>query len=593
MSTTRLSRFSLSLTLAFCYTNIIEVSSFLPTTSRVSSSSCCNTKKSLSFIHTSSIAQADRIVTTSLYSTSPEKEEEEEEWYPRDPACTTEQLLSSLWFQIANGCKNLSKGETDTVLYPDMKEKLTQPYLERIMGHLDVCKDVCDDFGVNTIITPYTETIMGRSTVTGFTVKSYKDRSKIGTLVSDGNFEFAPDAMWDAEDWGSLEEKIKATAKEDGELYDEDETEIVDELPEIEELVPDDDEKLIDITKAWVGKMMSDMGVCPFTSGSEMAGLPMGQVYYTVDRCSSMEDMYASYWKEVVRVEQMDEKDLSTTLLIAPEFCLNNIELFENFSNSLTQPLEALKVEDLLQLVFFHPEWTFRDGGERSGMGSPANYARRSPWPMINILRTKQVRAAQKGIPTGLVYQQNEKTLTKIGVKSLETMLRLRDWSEIADLKVDRKDMEALRVAQDLQSTGVVADVDKSVMFDSTPAANKVDRQQIEGGNIVNVVLQALEKRLTGGADGASTPLSGAETSAAMMASDFLLEHLDELESAPPKKDVPVNSMAKMYFDTEDEFDQGMVSEGDEDDILFGGGGIAMTSDDERFQEGMDPGKFF
>ena len=81
--------------------------------------------------------------------------------------------------------------------------------------------------------------------------------------------------------------------------------------------------------------------------------------------------------------------------------------------------------KDLLQLVFFHPEWTFRDGRQRSGSASAANYARRSPWPMINILRTTQVRAAQKGIPTGLVYKQNEKTLSNVGVDTLETCLRL------------------------------------------------------------------------------------------------------------------------------------------------------------------------
>jgi hypothetical protein len=244
-------------------------------------------------------------------------------------------------------------------------------------------------------------------------------------------------------------------------------------------------------------------------------------------------------------------------------------------------------------LVFFHPEWTFRDGGERSGMGSAANYARRSPWPMINILRTKQVRAAQKGIPTGLVYQQNEKTLTKIGTKSLESMLRLRDWSEIADLKVDRKDMEALRVAQDLQETGVVADEDTSVIHDSTPAANRVDRAQIEGGNVVNVIMQAMEKRLTKGEDGKESSLTGTETSATMMASDFLLEHLNTLESAPPKRDIPENAMAKQYFDTEDEFTQEKVTEEDEFDVLFGGGGIPMSSeDDENFNAGMDPRNF-
>jgi hypothetical protein len=242
-----------------------------------------------------------------------------------------------------------------------------------------------------------------------------------------------------------------------------------------------------------------------------------------------------------------------------------------------------------LQLVFFHPDWTFRDGGERAGGASAANYARRSPWPMVNILRTKQVRKAQRGIPTGLVYQQNEKTLTKIGTKSLETMLRLRDWSEIADLKVDRKDMEALRVAQDLQKEGAVAEEDSTAVNTLT-----VDRSLIEGGNIANVLIQALEKRLNEGPDGVTKPLSGAECSAAMMASDFLLERLEEIESSPPQREIPVNSMAKQYFDTDDEFTPDSVTEEDEDNILFGGGGIPMSSgDDESFNAGMDPRNFW
>jgi hypothetical protein len=57
-----------------------------------------------------------------------------------------------------------------------------------------------------------------------------------------------------------------------------------------------------------------------------------------------------------------------------------------------------------------------RTGAE---MGA-ANFARRSPWPMINILRTPQVRAAQKGVPTGQVYKQNEERLTAVGTTTLE-----------------------------------------------------------------------------------------------------------------------------------------------------------------------------
>ena len=303
------------------------------------------------------------------------------------------------------------------------------------------------------------------------------------------------------------------------------------QYPDIVNKIPDNDEEIVKLSKVWVDKICSEMGICPFTQGPDKAGLPIGPVYYTVDRSTSMEDIYAQYWEEVVRVQDRDEKDLSTTLLITPEFCMDNVEMFENFSTTLTQPLSALGVEDFIQLVFFHPHWSFRDGGARGGQGAAANYARRSPWPMINILRTNQVRAAQKGIPTGLVYKQNEKTLSSVGVDQLETMLRLRDWSEIADVKVDRKEMEALRVAREFQETGVVSAKDTSLVHDATPAANKVDEKQIEQGNLVNVITQAIEKRV-GKDTGSASRLSGPETSAAVMATDFLIAELNRIASS-------------------------------------------------------------
>ncbi len=259
-----------------------------------------------------------------------------------DLASTTPQLLASLWLQISRGCK-LTKGETDSVLYPNMEEQFTTSYLESLMGHLDACKDVCDDFGVNTILTPIQEKKNGKNVVTGFTVKSYKDPQKVGTFASDGNFNFAPDPFFDDDEWDAVEAQIRATAREEEE-EDDDELD-AESLPAIENKIPDDDNILLDVTKKWVNKVMSDMGICPFTKGADMAGLPMGKVFYTVDRSSVIEEMYARYWKEVVRVEQSSESELSTTLLIAPEFLIDNVEIFENFSTTLTQPLEALKVE--------------------------------------------------------------------------------------------------------------------------------------------------------------------------------------------------------------------------------------------------------
>ena len=427
--------------------------------------------------------------------------------------------------------------ETKTVLFPNMHEKLTTPrFFNLITAHLDACKDVCDFFGITTTLQPFVKD----GTIHGFTVKSFRNPG------SDPNsMEFEYDPFWDDdEDEWSYEGIDEATEQDELEALANKtaadvaaggvaaEKKVVVKLPEIVNKLPDNDEEIIQISKDWVAKICSDMGVCPFTSGADKAGLPIGPVYYATDRSTTMEDMYAAYWDEVVRVETQPEDDLSTTLLVAPAFCMDNVEIFENFSTTLTQPLSALGIEDAIQLVFFHPHWVFRDGGERGGEGAAANYARRSPWPMINILRTNQVRAAQRGIPTGLVYKQNEKTLSGIGVDKLETMLRLRDWGEIADVKVDRREMEALKIAQDLQQTGVMKQEDASFLKDSTPAANKVDGKQIEQGDLVNVMKQALGKRLgqdNNGTTGYATRLSGPETSATIMASDFLLAELDKI----------------------------------------------------------------
>lgn len=419
---------------------------------------------------------------------------------------------------------------------------MTSRFLNLVTAHLDSCKDVCDYFGISTTLQPFVKD--GR--VQGFTVKSFRNPDK-----DPDSFEFDYDPFWDdADDWNY--EGIDAEyEKEEAEKNGVDPSASAVQYPEIENKVPDSDEEIEQLSKDWVGKICSDMGVCPFTNGAMMAGLPMGPVYYTTDRSTSFEDMYAVYWEEVVRVESQEESDLSTTLLITPEFCMDNVELFEIWSTTLTQPLSALGIEDIIQLVFFHPQWVFRDGGERGGVGAAANYARRSPWPMINILRTNQVRAAQKGIPTGLVYKQNEKTLSGVGVDKLETMLRLRDWTEIADVKVDRKEIEALRVAQDFQKTGIVKQEDTTFASDATPAANKVDGKQIEQSDLVNVLQDAIKKRLGRGENGNGLPtrLTGPETSAAIMASDFLLKELDSIVDAAKQSEEEGSEESKETVD--------------------------------------------
>lgn len=184
-------------------------------------------------------------------------------------------------------------------------------------------------------------------------------------------------------------------------------------------------------TRAWVEGVIVKMRVCPFSSTADRAGLPAGGVSYPITRATSGEEVYERFWEQVVGLGVTEERQISTVLLLAPRFALHCPDGFDAFANTLNAALTELRVEEQIQLVFFHPGYAFRDGKERLGIDGAANYARRSPYPMINLLRTPQVRIAQKGIPTGSVYTTNERNLETVGAAVLQQMLELRDWAGV------------------------------------------------------------------------------------------------------------------------------------------------------------------
>lgn len=130
------------------------------------------------------------------------------------------------------------------MVYPEMQDQFTPSFINRLLGHLDNCKDVCDHFGIGTNLIPYLENLK----VVGFTAKSYRDPERDS---DEPQFEYDP--FWDEDDIGDYtgidEEQDGAAFAADASKY-----------PQIVNKIPDDDDKIINISKAWVAKMMSDMG---------------------------------------------------------------------------------------------------------------------------------------------------------------------------------------------------------------------------------------------------------------------------------------------------------------------------------------------
>eukprot|EP00310_Coccolithus_braarudii_P017854 CAMPEP_0183354278 /NCGR_PEP_ID=MMETSP0164_2-20130417/37216_1 /TAXON_ID=221442 /ORGANISM="Coccolithus pelagicus ssp braarudi, Strain PLY182g" /LENGTH=415 /DNA_ID=CAMNT_0025527133 /DNA_START=15 /DNA_END=1262 /DNA_ORIENTATION=+ len=190
------------------------------------------------------------------------------------------------------------------------------------------------------------------------------------------------------------------------------------------------DAQVLEATHRWVDALIVRMRVCPFSSSVERAGLPAGAVSYPISRATTVEQVYQAFWEQVELLAHTDERQLSTVLLVVPDFAVGSADGYDAFASTLNEALTSMQFEKQLQLVFFHPEYTFRDGKQRvGGEGEAANFARRSPYPMINLLRTPQVRSAQKGIPTGSVYETNERNLLSVGPEKLAQMLQAQDWS--------------------------------------------------------------------------------------------------------------------------------------------------------------------
>ena len=91
-----------------------------------------------------------------------------------------------------------------------------------------------------------------------------------------------------------------------------------------------------------------------------------------VTRADDTETCFQWFWKEVQWLEDHPRHATSLLLMTNP-YWASNFDAFEQFGDALTQALQSAtesKVEGLgfegqIQLVFFHPQYVFRDGGER------------------------------------------------------------------------------------------------------------------------------------------------------------------------------------------------------------------------------------
>ena len=167
--------------------------------------------------------------------------------------------------------------------------------------------------------------------------------------------------------------------------------------------------------KNWIKDFIVDKKICPFALGPHNEDT----IFYT--QCNeSDEDKAVDFFLDHLDFFRKSKpEDVSTSIIIYP----NQNKDFEKFYH-LTQLMEelvervGLKME--LQIVCFHPDFRF-EGVEYH---ERANLVNRSPYPMIHLLRSKDVQNAVNSMDQGeKIIFINDDFLNSLSETDLKALL--------------------------------------------------------------------------------------------------------------------------------------------------------------------------
>lgn len=215
-------------------------------------------------------------------------------------------------------------------------------------------------------------------------------------------------------------------------------------------------------TKAWVKRLLVDLGICPFTKsitksghGLSDLGVPVATISYHTSQSKDIYTLMADTWtaiSDMIEAGPSGKDGISSILLAAPEFD----ESFDIWSGPIFCLLEsgvvAAQAEAQVGVVCFHPEYKTPDGSTFPGFGhmhsvprlerwfkevnegecpftesdlaAGGAWQRRTPHATINVLRADQLEAAETRRNTPQLYTTNIEALLAIGSKQLGEDLR-------------------------------------------------------------------------------------------------------------------------------------------------------------------------
>jgi uncharacterized protein len=166
-------------------------------------------------------------------------------------------------------------------------------------------------------------------------------------------------------------------------------------------------------TQRWLERAVIGLNLCPFAKSVHVKGL----IRYVVSDATTPAELLVDLKNEL---NLLSDKDLAvvsisydSTLLIAPN-CLQDFLDFNDFLAKADKLIAKMKLEGILQLANFHPQYQFA-GTEPDDI---TNFTNRAPYPTLHLLKESSIDQAVEAFPEAeSIFEANMATMERLGVE--------------------------------------------------------------------------------------------------------------------------------------------------------------------------------
>jgi hypothetical protein len=157
----------------------------------------------------------------------------------------------------------------------------------------------------------------------------------------------------------------------------------------------------------WLERAVIGLNLCPFAKAVHVKN----QIHYVVYLGDDAQECLALLRRELQGLAAADPEMRDTTLLIAPHAWSEFLD-FNDFLDQADRVLRKAKLDGVLQIASFHPQFQFAD----SEPDDISNYTNRAPFPTLHLLREASIDKAVQAFPNAeSIFEKNIETLERLG----------------------------------------------------------------------------------------------------------------------------------------------------------------------------------